>query len=156
MSNTTTTLVEQNLGAGHADRAEQAVWRAAFYNVVVLGVVGLAFVVLAGPIVGIFTSDAAVQLWGERCLRTVAAGFLFYAYGMVVTQSFNGAGDTRTPTLINLVVFWALQLPLAWLLSHRTDLGPSGVYIALAASFSVFAAIGVVLFRRGRWKLTRV
>ena len=156
MSNAAATLVGQNLGAGHADRAEQAVWRAAFYNVVVLGVVGLAFVALAGPIVGIFTSDAAVQLWGERCLRTVAAGFLFYAYGMVVTQSFNGAGDTRTPTLINFFCFWVFEIPLAWLLSHQAGLGPTGVFVAMTVAFCSIAVVSVTLFRRGGWKTVKV
>jgi Na+-driven multidrug efflux pump len=93
---------------------------------------------------------------GTLCLRIVALGFPFYALAMVYSQAFNGAGDTRTPTVINLIVFWALQLPLAWLLSHHTGLGPSGVFITLAACFSVFATIGVAVFRRGRWKHTRV
>jgi putative MATE family efflux protein len=127
MSNAAATLVGQNLGAGHPDRAEQAVWRAAFYNVLALGVVGVAFVALAGPIVSLFTSDPAVLSWGATCLRTVAAGFLFYAYGMVVSQSFNGAGDTRTPTLINFFCFWVFEIPVAWALSHHTSLGPGGV-----------------------------
>jgi putative MATE family efflux protein len=156
MSNAAATLVGQNLGAGHADRAEQAVWRAAFYNVVVLGVMGLAFVVLAGPIVSLFTSDLAVHQWGVRCLRTVAAGFLFYAYGMVVSQSFNGAGDTRTPTLINFFCFWLLEIPLAWALSHHTALGPQGVFLAMTVAFCTVAVVSVTLFKRGEWKAVRV
>jgi putative MATE family efflux protein len=156
MSNAAATLVGQNLGAGRPDRAEQAVWRAALYNVMVLGVVGVAFVVLAGPIVGLFTSDPTAHLWGARCLRIVAAGFLFYGGGMVVTQSFNGAGDTRTPTLINLVCFWLWEIPLAWLLSHQAGLGPSGVFIAIAVAFCTVAVVSVVLFRRGAWKRVKV
>ena len=156
MSNAAATLVGQNLGAGHADRAEQAVWRAAFYNVVVLGLVGVAFVALAGPIVSLFTSDPTVHLWGARCLRTVAAGFLFYAYGMVVSQSFNGAGDTRTPTLINFFCFWVWEIPLAWMLSHHTSLGPQGVFLAMTIAFCTVAVVSVALFKRGAWKKVRV
>jgi putative MATE family efflux protein len=156
MANAAATLVGQNLGAGRPDRAEQAVWRAALYNVAVLGAVGVAFVVLAGPIIGIFTSDPAVHTWGARCLRTVATGFLFYAYGMVVTQSFNGAGDTRTPTLINFFCFWVLEIPLAWALSHRAGLGPSGVFIAMTIAFCTIAVVSVTLFKRGRWMTIKV
>ncbi|HXU81943.1 MAG TPA: MATE family efflux transporter [Polyangia bacterium] len=156
MSNAAATLVGQNLGAGHADRAEQAVWRAAFYNVVVLGVAGVAFVALAGPIVSLFTDDPAVHLWGVRCLRTVAAGFLFYAYGMVVSQSFNGAGDTRTPTLINFFCFWVWEIPLAWVLSHHTGLGPQGVFLAMTIAFCTVAVVSVALFKRGKWKTVRL
>jgi len=156
MSNAAATLVGQNLGAGHPERAEQAVWRAALFNVLILGCVGVAFVVLAGPIVGLFTDDSAVRFWGARCLRIVAAGFLFYAYGMVVTQSFNGAGDTRTPTLINFFCFWVFEIPLAWVLSHQVGLGPTGVFIAMTLAFCAIAVVSVTLFRRGRWKTVRV
>lgn len=156
MSNAAATLVGQNLGAGHPDRAEQAVWRAAFYNVLALGVVGVAFVALAGPIVSLFTSDPAVMAVGASCLRTVAAGFLFYAYGMVVSQSFNGAGDTRTPTRINFGCFWLFEIPLAWLLSHHTRLGPQGVFLAMTLAFCLSAVVSVVLFKRGKWKAVRV
>jgi putative MATE family efflux protein len=156
MSNAAATLVGQNLGAGRPDRAEQAVWRAAFYNVCCLGVVGVAFVVLAGPIVSIFTADPEVHMWGVRCLRIVAAGFLFYAYGMVVSQAFNGAGDTRTPTWINFFCFWVLEIPLAWVLSHFTSLGPNGVFVAMTVAFCSIAVLSVTLFRRGAWKRVRV
>jgi putative MATE family efflux protein len=156
MSNAAATLVGQNLGAGHPDRAEQAVWRAAFYNVLVLGVVGVAFVALAGPIVSLFTSDPAALVWGAKCLRTVAAGFLFYAYGMVVSQSFNGAGDTRTPTRINFFCFWVFEIPVAWLLSHHTSLGPQGVFLAMTLAFCLIAVISVTLFKRGAWKRVKV
>jgi putative MATE family efflux protein len=156
MSNAAATLVGQNLGAREPERAERAVWRAALFNVCVLGCVGVAFVVLAGPIVDIFTDDPQVHFWGARCLRTVAAGFLFYAYGMVVTQSFNGAGDTRTPTMINFFCFWLFEIPLAWFLAHKTPLGPTGVFLAMTIAFSSLAVISVTLFRRGKWKTVRV
>jgi putative MATE family efflux protein len=156
MSNAAATLVGQNLGAGHPDRAERAVWRAALYNVCFLAVVGLAFVVLAGPIAGIFTSDPIVHGWASRGLRIIAMGFLFYAYGMVVTQSFNGAGDTRTPTWINLFCFWLLEIPLAWLLSHQAGLGPTGVFIAMTVAFCTVAVVSVTWFKRGAWKRVKV
>jgi Na+-driven multidrug efflux pump len=156
LSNAAATLVGQNLGARRPDRAEQSVWRACLVSAAFLTVIGVLFIVGARVLVGLFTSDAEVLEYGVTYLRIVSLGFPFYAFGMVVSQSFNGAGDTRTPTLINLVVFWALQLPLAWFLSHHTSLGPSGVFVTLAVCFSMFAAISVAVFRRGGWKLTRV
>ena len=156
LSNAAATLVGQNLGARRPDRAEQSVWQACLVSAAFLSAVGIVFIAGARVLVGLFTQDAAVLDHGVTYLRIVSLGFPFYAFGMVVMQAFNGAGDTRTPTLINLVVFWALQLPLAWLLSHHTSLGASGVFATLALCFSVFAAIGVALFRRGGWKLARV
>lgn len=156
LSNAAATLVGQNLGARRPDRAEQSVWHACIAGAAFLTAVGAVFIVGARVLVGLFTDDPEVLDHGVTYLRIVSLGFPFYAFGMVVMQAFNGAGDTRTPTLINLVVFWALQLPLAWLLSHHTGLGPSGVFVTLAICFSVFAAIGVALFRRGGWKHTRV
>ncbi|WP_394822837.1 MATE family efflux transporter [Pendulispora albinea] len=156
LSNAAATLVGQNLGAGHPERAEQSVWRACFINAGFLGVAGLFFLIGANFLVGLFTQDPEVLPYGVTYLRIITSGFLFYAFGMVLSQSFNGAGDTRTPTLINLFVFWILQLPLAWILSHHTGLGPSGVFITLALCFSVFAVISAILFRRGGWKRTQV
>jgi putative MATE family efflux protein len=156
MANAATTLVGQNLGAGRPDRAESAVWKASLYNFVFLGVVGLLFFTLAGPLVAFFSADQAVQTFGAQGLRIISAGFLFYAYGMVVTQAFNGAGDTRTPTLINFCCFWLLELPLAYLLSHTAGLGPQGAFYAIAISFSVVAVAAILLFRRGTWKTVKV
>jgi putative MATE family efflux protein len=157
LGNAAATLVGQNLGAGNPARAEQAVWRAAFYNFVFLGGVGLAFVVLGRPIVQLFTSDAAVVAEGGRCLRIVSAGFALYAYGMVVSQAFNGAGDTRTPTWINFGCFWVLEIPLAFVLSRPpVALGPLGAYLAITLAFSAVAVSSVVIFRRGRWKTVRL
>jgi putative MATE family efflux protein len=152
MANAAATLVGQNLGARRPERAEQAVWRAAFYNFLFLGGVGVLFVVFAHGIVRLFTSEPTVLAYGAGCLRTVAAGFLFYAYGMVVSQSFNGAGDTRTPTLINLFCFWLWEIPLAYVLARPLGFGPPGVFIAVTVGFSTFAVVAVLLFRRGRWK----
>jgi putative MATE family efflux protein len=156
MANAAATLVGQNLGAKQPDRAEQAVWKAALYNMFFLGAVGLLFVLFAGPIMQIFTHDPEVLGYGTRGLRTLAAGFLFYAYGMVVLQAFNGAGDTRTPTLINLGCFWLWEIPLAYVLSHTLGLGPWGVFVAIAVAFSTMAVVGVVLFKRGGWKQVKV
>lgn len=152
MSNAAATLVGQSLGAGKPDRAERAVWRAGFYNMCFLGAIGLVFVILAGPIINLFTHDPAVVPYGVACLRTVACGFLFYAYGMVITQSFNGAGDTWTPTVINLFVFWLWEIPLAYVLAITFGFGPNGVFLAITIAFSTLAVISAALFRKGRWK----
>jgi putative MATE family efflux protein len=155
VSNAAATMVGQALGAKKPERAEQAVWRAGFYNMCFLGTVGLVFVLFAGPIVDLFTDDALVMAYGTDCLRIFAAGFLFYAYGMVLTQSFNGAGDTWTPTVINIFVFWLWEIPLAYALAYGFGLGPRGVFISVAIAFSTLAVVSAVAFRRGRWK-TRV
>jgi putative MATE family efflux protein len=152
MSNAAATMVGQALGAKKPERAEAAVWKTARYNAVFLAVIGLAFVIFARQIVGGFTSDPAVARYGIMALRTVAYGFVFYAYGMVIGNSFNGAGDTRTPTWINLFVFWILEIPLAWILSHQTGLGVLGVFVAMTVAFSTLAVVSAVVFRRGRWK----
>jgi putative MATE family efflux protein len=156
MSNAAATMVGQALGAGKPERAERAVWRAGFYNMCFLGVIGLLFVVFAGQIVRVFTHDPVVYAYGVDCLRIVACGFLFYAYGMVITQSFNGAGDTWTPTVINLFVFWLWEIPLAYALAYYFHFGPRGVFLAVTIAFSTLAIVSAALFRRGRWKTRRV
>jgi putative MATE family efflux protein len=156
LANAAATMVGQNLGARRPDRAEQSVWRACVISAAFLSVVGLVFWVGADRLVRLFTHDAGVIDYGVRYLRIVSLGFPFYAFGMVVSQSFNGAGDTRTPTLINLFVFWLVQIPLAWTLARATALGPSAVFITLAACFSIFAVVSVALFRRGHWQRTQV
>jgi len=153
MSNAAATMVGQALGARKPERAERAVWKAGLYNAVFLGAVGLIFVVFARQIVGLFTTEHAVVPYGVDCLRIVASGFLFYAYGMVLTQSFNGAGDTWTPTIINLFVFWFWELPLAYVLAILFGLGPRGVFLAITIAFSSLAIVSALFFRRGRWKM---
>ncbi|HEV2145940.1 MAG TPA: MATE family efflux transporter [Longimicrobiaceae bacterium] len=155
MSSAAATMVGQALGAGKPERAEQAVWKAGFYNLCFLGTVGLAFVLFADPLVRLFTDDPAIIPYGADCLRIVAAGFLFYAYGMVLTQSFNGAGDTWTPTVLNLFVFWLWEIPLAYVLAVPLGLGPRGVFLSITIAFSTLAVASALMFRRGRWK-TRV
>lgn len=156
VSNAAATMVGQNLGARRPDRAEQAVWAAAFYNMVFLGSVGLVFLVAAPLIASFFTSDPEVRPYAIGCLRTVSLGFIFYAYGMVLTQAFNGAGDTRTPTVINLFVFWLWEIPLAWWLSSQAGFGARGVFMALTIAYSTLAVVSAILFRRGTWKRTAI
>jgi Na+-driven multidrug efflux pump len=155
MSNAAATMVGQALGARNPERAEKAVWKACFYNMICLGIVGLIYALFARQIILLFTVDPNVVPYGVGCLRTVACGFLFYAYGMVLTQSFNGAGDTWTPTIINLFVFWLWELPLAYALAIVFGLGPRGVFLAITIAFSTLAVLSAIVFRRGRWK-TRV
>lgn len=156
ISNAAATMVGQNLGAGKPERAERAVWQAVLYNMLFLGSMGLVFLLFAPSIIAVFSQDATVQSFGVACLRIVSAGFIFYAVGMVLTQSFNGAGDTWTPTIINLVVFWLFEIPLAYLLAKHTGLGAQGVFAALAIAYSTLAVVSAVVFRRGRWKYKRV
>jgi MATE family, multidrug efflux pump len=156
LANAAATLVGQGLGAGQPDRAERAVWLAGFYNMLFLGTLGLLFVLLAEPIVGVFTQEPAVADVAVICLRIISYGFLFYAYGMVLTQSFNGAGDTWTPTWINLGCFWLWEIPLAVVLARPAGFGPRGVALAVTVAFSTVAVVSALLFRRGRWKLRRV
>lgn len=156
LGNAAATMVGQALGAGKPERAEKAVWTAGFYNVIFLGVVGVLFMVFAPAIVAIYTSDPEVARHGVNCLRIVASGYVFYAYGMVLTQSFNGAGDTWTPTWINFGCFWLWEIPLAWFLALELGMGPRGVYIAITVAFSTVAVVSALLFRRGHWKLQHV
>jgi putative MATE family efflux protein len=155
LSNAAATMVGQALGAKKPDRAEKAVWIAARYNLVFLGTIGLLFVLLARAIVSLFTADPAVAPYAVDCLRIVALGFLFYAYGMVITSSFNGAGDTWTPTWLNLVVFWLWEIPLAYALAVVLEMGPRGVFVAITVAYSTLAVLSAWLFKKGRWK-TRV
>jgi len=156
MSNAAATLVGQNLGAKKPDRAARSVFIAGLYNMAFLGAVGVVFVSIPGALVGLFTQDPSVRPIATEGLRIIAAGFLFYAWGMVLVQAFNGAGDTWTPTVINFFVFWLWEIPLAYFLAVRLGLGPRGVFFAIAVAFSTLAVAGAVLFRRGKWKEKKV
>lgn len=156
LSNAAATLVGQNLGAQRPDRAEAAVRVATKYNVIFLGGVGLAFVVFARQIVGIFTDDPAVLAQGAKALWVVSLAFPLYAAGMCFEAAFNGAGDTWTPTRLNFFCFWLGQVPLAWVLARPLQFGPDGVFVAVTLSFSVLAVWGGLLFRRGKWKEQKV
>jgi Na+-driven multidrug efflux pump len=152
LSNAASTLVGQNLGAGKPGRAEASVWRAAYINAMVLGTVGLSFLFLSGSVVGLFTQEPSVVAYGTDALRIVAYGFVFYAFGMVMEASFNGAGDTWTPTYLNFFVFWLFEIPLAYALAYHFGLGPQGVFWAITIAFSMLAILSAVLFKRGKWK----
>jgi putative MATE family efflux protein len=156
MANASATLVGQNLGAGQPERAEQSVWKTGFYNMVFLAFIMVIFLFFSSPILRFFSNDELVVGYGTQCLQIVAFGYLFYGYGMVITQSFNGAGDTRTPTLLNLFGFWCFQIPLAYLLAIQLNFGPNGVYAAIAIAESAIAIAGIYLFRRGTWKMVKV
>jgi putative MATE family efflux protein len=152
LSNAAATLVGQNLGAKKPERAEQAVWRTGFYNMLFLGSVGLFFVFFAEPIVRLFTQDAVVIPLAAKCLRIVSYGNIGYAYGMVMLQAFNGAGDTITPTIVNFFGFWLLEIPLAYWLAIRMQIGPGGAFWAIVIAEGAIAAASAVLFKRGKWK----
>jgi len=156
MANASATLVGQNLGAGSADRAEQSVWRAAFFNMIVMAIITVLFFSLASPILGLFTTDSEALSNGIECLKIVSLGYVFYSYGMVITQSFNGAGDTRTPTVISFVGFWLFQIPLAYTLAKVFETGPTGVYIAVSVAETLMAIAGIIIFRQGRWKAVKI
>jgi putative MATE family efflux protein len=156
LGNAAATMVGQGLGAKKPERAEAAVWIAGFYNLCFLGTVGIVFVAFADQIAGLFTQDPKVLPYAVTGLRIVALGFPFYAYGMVVNQSFNGAGDTWTPTYLNLFVFWLFEIPLAYLLSVRLGMGPVGVFWAITLAFSLLAIASALLFKRGKWKAKSV
>ena len=156
VGNAAATLVGQNLGAHQPDRAERAVWFTARLNTVFLGLVGLGLLVFARPIAGVLTSEADVQAVAALCLQTVAYSYVVWGFGLITVLAFNGAGDTTTPTWINLFALWLVQIPLAWTLSTPMGLGPRGVFVAIAIGQLIVAATGVVLFRRGGWKARRI
>jgi putative MATE family efflux protein len=152
LANAAATLVGQNLGAGQPARAERSVWIAGTVTMVLLGLVSVAYVLGAEALVRLFTDEAAVVSVGAQGLRVMALGYAIYAWSMVFPQAFNGAGDTLTPTWINLGCYWALQIPLAWALAMPAGLDADGVFWAVVAAETVAAAVGAVLFRKGRWK----
>jgi putative MATE family efflux protein len=156
ISNAAATLVGQNLGAGNPERAEKSVWRTAQVNVIFMGLVTLIYWLAAEPIVRFFSQDPEVVRYGMDTLRFVCSGYVFFAYSLVVLSSFNGAGDTRTPTLLNICAFWLFQIPLAWLLAMVLDWGPQGVFWAITISESCLAIAAIVVFRQGKWKTVRV
>ena len=156
LSNAAATLVGQNLGAKKPEHAEQAVWRTGFYNMLFLGSVGVFFVLMAEPIVRLFTQDPAVIPLAATCLRIISYGNIGYAYGMVMLQAFNGAGDTVTPTIVNFFGFWMLEIPLAYWLAIPMRLHSNGVYIAIVSAECSIAAASAVLFKRGKWKTQKI
>jgi putative MATE family efflux protein len=156
MSNAAATLVGQNLGAGKPGRAERAVYLSGFYNMCFLGVVGIVFLFTAEIVLRVYDPPAAVIPHGAECLRFLSYGYVFYAWGMVLMQAFNGAGDTWTPVKLNVVCFWICQIPLAYLLALYTAQGPRGVYVAILIAETLLTGMSLVLFRRGGWKLQKI
>ena len=156
LSNAAATLVGQNLGAKKPERAEQAVWRTGFYNMLFLGSMGVFFVIMAEPIARLFTQDPAVVPLAATCLRIISYGNIGYAYGMVMLQAFNGAGDTVTPTIVHFFGFWMLEIPLAYWLAIPMRLHSNGVYIAIVIAECSIAAASAALFKRGKWKMQKI
>lgn len=156
MSNAAATLVGQNLGAQRPDRAETSVWMTGKYNAIFMGSVSLMYLFYAHEIIAWFNGNTVVIENGGLCLQVIAAGYIFYAYGMVMTQAFNGAGDTRTPTKINLLAFWLFQLPLAYLAAITFELGALGVFVAITLAEVLLALISIFWFRKGNWKKVQV
>lgn len=156
MSNAAATLVGQNLGAKQPERAEKSVWKTAKYNMYFMVSVSLIYIITAPYIIGIFTNLPEVIKYGSLSLRLISAGYLFYAYGMVITQAFNGAGDTKTPTIVSFFIFWVFQLPLAYTLAIVLEVGPVGVFAAISGAESVLAVVAILLFRQGKWKTKEI
>lgn len=156
MSNAAATLVGQNLGAKKPERAEKSVWMTGVANMVFMLIVTIIFVLFTEFMIGIFTTEATVVSYGVAALRILSYGYVFYAWGMVITASFNGAGDTYTPTLINIVCFWLIQIPLAYWLSNHTRLQVNGVFWSVTFCDALMAVIAMLLFRRGKWKEVKV
>jgi len=156
LSNAAATLVGQNLGARRPERAESSVWKTGLYNMIFLGSLGVFFVVFAEPVIRLFISDPAVIPLGASCLRIISCGNVAYAYGMVMLQAFNGAGDTVTPTIVNFFGYWVLEIPVAYALSILWGLHANGVYLSILIAEAGIAAASMVLFRRGRWKLKQI
>ncbi|MEM8984561.1 MAG: MATE family efflux transporter [Pseudomonadota bacterium] len=156
MANAAATLVGQNLGAGKPERAERAVWLTVKYNVWFLGALALIFGIGAPVVVSVFTAEPAVAEYGVNCLRILACGYVMYAAGMILVQAFNGAGDTKTPTWLNAVCFWVLQLPLAYWFAEGLAFGPTGVFVAMVLAEVILTVAAIVLFRRGGWQQVSV
>jgi Na+-driven multidrug efflux pump len=156
MSNAAATLVGQNLGAKKPERAEKSVWMAAFVNMIFLMMIAIVFIGFAEYLILFFTDEAAVVAIGAKCLRFISYGYVFYAYGMVMVQAFNGAGDTTTPTIMNFFLFWLLEIPLALFLSFKLDMRETGVFLSIITAESLLGVVGMILFKRGRWKTREV
>ena len=156
LSNAAATLVGQNLGAKQPERAETSVWRTGFYNMVFLGAIGVFFIFFAEPAVRLFTNDPAVVPLAASCLRILSYGNIAYAYGMVMLQAFNGAGDTVTPTIVNFFGFWVLEIPLAYSLAIPLHMRSSGVFLSIVIAEAAIAAAGIWLFKGGRWKRQQI
>jgi len=156
ISNAASTLVGQNLGAKKPDRAERAVMITGWVNMILLGAIGLVLVAFPAPFIRMFVDDPGVLVPGIECLRIVSIGFIAYGFGMVLVNSFNGAGDTATPLKINIFAYWLLEIPVAWILAITVGMNEQGVFTAIVIAESVMTLIAWLVFRRGKWKLKEV
>ncbi len=156
MSNAAATLVGQNLGARQPSRAEKSVWITGFINTGFLLIVAFIFLSIPEKLVAFFTTEEAIVIVAVDCLRIISLGYIFFSFGMVMSQAFNGAGDTNTPTVLNFICFWLIEIPLAWILSHTMGLNERGIFLAIVISESLLGVLGIILFRRGKWKLKEV
>ena len=156
LANAAATLVGQNLGANQPERAEKSVWRTAFLTFCFFAIVAVIFFLFGKNLMLFFTQDMEAVIAGTQCLQILAIGYVFFAYGMIISQAFNGAGDTKTPTYINLFVFWILQIPLAYFLAKYLKMGPLGVYIAIGVAETVLAIVSIIIFNKGNWKTVKV
>lgn len=156
LSNAAATLVGQNLGAKQIERAEQSVWKTAKYNGIFMGIVSLLFITAAPFFVGLMSNQPVVIETGARALRIISFGYLFYGVGMVMMNAFNGAGDSRTPTIINFFWFWVFQIPVAYFLSGSANWGTSGVFWAIVITETCIAITSMILFKKGRWKKIKI
>ena len=156
LANAAATLVGQNLGANHPDRAEKSVWNSALLNLIFLAIVALAFLLWSEFFVSMFSNESSVIQVGVTALRYISFGYIFFAYGMVIGQSFNGAGDTKTPTIMNFFCFWCFEVPLAYVLAVTLGLGPKGIFSAIAIASALWALVSVIIFRKGHWKKVQI
>ncbi|MFH2094232.1 MAG: MATE family efflux transporter [Bacteroidota bacterium] len=156
LSNAASTLVGQNLGAGRPDRAERSAWIAGFGNLIFMGLLGIFIIAFSSIWISFFTEDPEIIRNGSLCLQIIGSGFVFYGFGMVMMQSFNGAGDSVTPTIMNIFCFWLFEIPLAWILAYEINLGQKGIYFAIVAGEALLALTGIYLFRKGKWKNKKV
>jgi putative MATE family efflux protein len=156
LGNAAATLVGQNLGAEKPERAERSVWRASKYNAIFMTAVGIVMIALAPQIVSLFSTEPEVIRYGTSCLRILGVGYPMYAVGMIIIQALNGAGDTTTPSVMNFICFWLLQIPLAYWLATDAGLGPNGVFLAIVIAETVLTALGVLVFRKGKWRSSQV
>ena len=156
MANAAATLVGQNLGAGQADRASRSAWLCAHYNMVFMVIVAVIFWLFAPWIVSLFAQNPIADAYAVQALRVICLGYFFYGYGMVLAQAFNGAGDSLTPTLMNVVCFWMIEIPVAYVLAKTLGWGPLGVFASVAIGESALAVLSAVLFQRGKWKTVKV
>ena len=156
LGNAAATLVGQNLGAEKPDRAERSVWRASKYNAIFMAAVGIVMIVLAPQIIALFSTEPEVIRYGTSCLRILGVGYPMYAVGMIIIQALNGAGDTTTPSVMNFICFWLIQIPLAYWLATAADFGPDGVFLAIVIAETILTAMAVIVFRKGKWRFAQV